>query len=57
MTKEKLKEMWYYIIKVEHDDRYLWEVYADNELLYIETNQKEAEKKLEKITNFIQKQN
>ena len=54
MQKEKLKELGYYVIRVQDDDRYLREVYADNELMYVETSEKKAYERLEKIAECLE---
>lgn len=38
MNEEELKELWFYVIRTDDWDRYLWEVYANNELVSIETS-------------------
>lgn len=55
MSKEELKNLWYYIIRVNDWDRYLYEVYADNELLFIENTKEKAYDRLTKLAEFIQK--
>lgn len=57
MTEEDLKNLWYYVIRVEDDDRYLYEVYADNELIFIENTKEKAYDRLIELAQFIQKQN
>ena len=42
----RLKERWYYIIKTDDWDRYLWEVFANDELVFIASSQEEAYMKL-----------
>jgi len=54
MTEERLKELWYYVIRVEDDDRYLWEVYADNELMFIENTKEKAYDKLLQLAQCLQ---
>lgn len=54
MNEEELKKLWYYVIRVEDNDRYLWEVYANDDLLYIETTREKAYEKLYKLAEFIQ---
>ena len=49
MNREKLRELWYYIIRTDDWDRYYREVYADNEMIFIASSEKEAEEKLEEI--------
>ena len=39
---EQLKAQWFYVIKTDDWDRYLWEVYANNELATIETSENAA---------------
>ena len=43
---ERLKEKWYYIIRTDDWDRYLREVFADNEMVCITSSQDEAYMKL-----------
>lgn len=43
---ERLKDKWYYIIRTDDWDRYLWEVFADNEMVCIASSQDEAYMKL-----------
>lgn len=43
---ERLKEKWYYIIRTDDWDRYLREVFADNEMVCIASSQYEAYMKL-----------
>lgn len=43
---ERLNKIWYYVIKTEDDDRYVWEVYAKDELVCIATSSEEAYMKL-----------
>lgn len=57
MTEEDLKNLWYYVLQVADDDRYLYEVYADNELIYIENTKEKAYDKLMELAKFITKQN
>lgn len=57
MNREQLKELWYYIIRTDDWDRYLWEVYANDELIFIASTEEEAEEKFRKITEFIQNKN
>lgn len=49
MSRQELKDLWFYIIKTDDGDRYLREVYANNELEYIATSRQEAEDKLEEL--------
>lgn len=46
---QQLKKLWFYVIRVEDGDRYLWEVYAKNEVVYIATSLEEAYCKLWQI--------
>lgn len=55
MSREKLKELWYYIIRTDDGDRYYREVYASDELIHISTTEKEAEEYLSKLVQFIEK--
>lgn len=57
MNKEQLKELWYYIIRTDDWDRYLREVFANDELIFIASTEEEAEKKFREITEFIQNKN
>lgn len=43
---EKLKKLWYYIMKVDDWDRYLYEVYVRDEVVCITWNENEAYMKL-----------
>jgi len=54
MTEEKLKELGYYVIRVEDGDGYLREVYADNELMYVENSESKAYDRLMELAKFIQ---
>lgn len=54
MSYEQLKELWYYVIKVNDWDRYLREVYADDEVMYICNSEKEAYEKLDKLAQCLQ---
>lgn len=49
MSNTELKDLWYYIIKIDDGDRYLYEVYANNELEYIAKSREEAEDKLQQL--------
>lgn len=42
----RLKERWYYIIRTDDWDRYLWEVFANDEVVFIASSQEEAYMKL-----------
>lgn len=42
----RLRERWYYIIRTDDWDRYLWEVFANDELVFIASSQEEAYMKL-----------
>ncbi len=44
--EQQLKELGYYVIKTDDWDRYLWEVFADHELVYIAWCMEEAYCKL-----------
>ena len=44
-----LKELWFYIIQTDDGDRYLREVYANDELVYIAGNRETAEEKLNEL--------
>lgn len=55
MTEEKLKELGFYVIRVEDGDRYLWEVYADNELMYVENTKEKAYDRLLKLAECLTK--
>lgn len=39
---EDLKKQWYYIIRTDDWDRYLWEVYRNNELEFVVGSEQEA---------------
>ena len=54
MSKEELKNLWYYIIRVNDWDRYLREVYASDEVIHISNSEKEAEEYLSKLVEFIE---
>lgn len=43
---ERLRERWYYIIRTDDWDRYYWEVYANNEMVFIASGENEAYMKL-----------
>ena len=43
---ERLKDRWYYIIRTDDWDRYLWEVFAHDEMVCIASSQEEAYMKL-----------
>lgn len=43
---ERLREKGYYIIRTDDWDRYYWEVYANNEMVYIASSENEAYMKL-----------
>lgn len=45
-TFEDLKKQWFYVIRTDDWDRYLWEVYANNEMVYIAWSSEEAYYKL-----------
>lgn len=49
MTNQELKEIWFYIIRTDDGDRYLREVFANNQLEYISSSEDEAEEKLEEL--------
>lgn len=55
MSKEELKNLWYYIIRVNDWDRYLREVYASDEIIHIASCEAEAEEYLSKLVEFIEK--
>ena len=38
----KLKEQWFYVIRTDDWDRYYWEVYANNEMVTIESSENRA---------------
>ena len=57
MTEEDLINLGYYVIRTVDDDRYLWEVYADWELVSIETTKEKAYDKLLEIAECLTKQN
>ena len=42
MTEEELKEKWFYVIRTDDWDRYYWEVYANNEMVTIESHENMA---------------
>ena len=44
-----LKELWFYIIQTDDGDRYLREVYANDELAYIAGNRETAEEKFNEL--------
>ena len=44
----KMEEEKYYIIQTDDWDRYYWEVYLNNELVYIASRRGEAEEYIEK---------
>lgn len=54
MNEQQLKDLWYYIIRTDDWDRYYWEVYADDEMIYIASHEEEAKEYLKKLTDFIQ---
>jgi hypothetical protein len=39
---QQLKEQWFYVIRTDDWDRYLWEVYANNEMVTIESSENRA---------------
>lgn len=43
---ERLREKGYYIIRTDDWDRYYWEVYANNEMVFIASHEEEAYMKL-----------
>jgi hypothetical protein len=43
---ERLKERGYYIIRTDDWDRYYWEVYANDEMVFIASHENEAYMKL-----------
>lgn len=43
---EKLKDKWFYIIRTDDGDRYLREVFANDEMVCIATSENEAYMKL-----------
>lgn len=55
MTEEQLKELWYYVLRVDDWDRYLREVYADNELMYVENSEEKAYDRLMVLAKCLQK--
>lgn len=44
-----LKELWFYIIQTDDGDRYLREVYANDELAYIAGSREAAEEKFNEL--------
>lgn len=44
----KMEEEKYYIIQTDDWDRYYWEVYKNDELVYIASRREEAEEYIEK---------
>ena len=42
----RLRERWYYIIRTDDWDRYYWEVYANNEMVFIASHEEEEYMKL-----------
>ena len=54
MTEEKLRELWYYVIQVIDDDRYLFEVYADDKLVCITNSREEAYDRLLMLAEWLQ---
>lgn len=53
MTEEDLKSLWYYVIRADDGDRYYREVYADDELMYIETTKEKAYDRLMTLCKFV----
>lgn len=49
MNKSTAREKGFFIIATDDGDRYLYEVYANNEMEYIATSRQEAEEKLEEL--------
>ena len=47
-NSRKMEEEKYYIIQTDDWDRYYWEVYLNNELVYIASRRGEAEEYIEK---------
>ena len=45
------EEVKYYIIQTDDWDRYYWEIYANDELIYIASRRTEAEEYIEKLKN------
>ena len=43
---KNLKKQWFYVIRTDDGDRYLWEVYAKNELVLVTWDREEAYVKL-----------
>lgn len=43
---ERLREKGYYVIRTDDWDRYYWEVYANNEMVFIASSENEAYMKL-----------
>lgn len=39
---DKLREQWFYVIRTDDWDRYYWEVYANNEMVTIESSENRA---------------
>jgi hypothetical protein len=48
MKDRKMEEEKYYIIQTDDWDRYYWEVYVNDELVYIASRRGEAEEYIEK---------
>lgn len=49
MDKKTAREEGYFIIPTDDWDRYLWEVFANNDLVHIATSSEEANKMLEEL--------
>ena len=39
---DKLREQWFYVIRTDDWDRYYWEVYANNDMVTIESSENRA---------------
>lgn len=43
---EKLKKLWYYVMRTDDGDRYYWEVYVKDEMICVASSSEEAYMKL-----------
>lgn len=49
---QKLKDQWFYVIRTDDWDRYYWEVYANNEMVTIESHENLAYCRLWELVEY-----
>jgi hypothetical protein len=49
---KQLKDQWFYVIRTDDWDRYYWEVYANNEMVTMETSENLAYCRLWELVEY-----